>query len=102
VTDALVLHGPEGSITVPPEALEQLVVSAAQSVDGARVRRPRRSVEVLHAKGRATVSLGLVARHGDFVPDLARAVQERVAAAIVRSCGLEVDRVDVTVEEVDG
>ena len=102
MTDPLILHGPEGSITVPPAALEQLVVSAAQSVDGARVRRPRRTVEVLHAQGRASVSLVLVVRHGDVVPELARAVQLRVAEAVAGSCGLEVGRVDVTVEEVDG
>jgi hypothetical protein len=102
VTDPLVLPGPEGSITVPPAALDQLVVSAAQSVAGARVRRPRRSVEVLHAHGRASVSLGLCVRYGDSVSELARAVQERVAEAVAESCGLTVDRVDVTVEEVDG
>jgi uncharacterized alkaline shock family protein YloU len=102
VTDPLVLHGPGGSITVPPAVLAQLVVTAAQSVQGARVRRPRRSVEVLHGDGHASVSLRLAVRYGDSVPGLARAVQERVADAIAGSCGLQVGRVDVTVEDVNG
>ena len=59
MTEPLVLRGPEGAITVAPAALERLVVQAAQSVDGARVRRPKRSVEVDHGDGRASVSFEL-------------------------------------------
>ena len=40
MTDPLVFRGPEGAITVTPAALTRLVARAAQSVDGARVRRP--------------------------------------------------------------
>jgi uncharacterized alkaline shock family protein YloU len=35
------------------------------------------------------------------LPELARAVQERVADALHTACGLEVARVDVAVEEVE-
>ncbi|MDQ2909457.1 MAG: alkaline shock response membrane anchor protein AmaP [Actinomycetota bacterium] len=100
MTDPLVLRGPEGAITVAPAALEHLVVRAAQSVDGARVRRPKRSVEVAHGAGRASVSFELAVEHGAPVPELARAVQERVAEAVAATSGLEVDRVDVSVEEI--
>ena len=34
------------------------------------------------------------------VPEVARAVQERVAEAVAATCGLEVERVDVSVEEI--
>jgi uncharacterized alkaline shock family protein YloU len=34
------------------------------------------------------------------MPELARAVQERVAEALARTGGLEVERVDVEIEEV--
>lgn len=100
MTEPLVLPGPEGAITVAPAALERLVVRAAQSVDGARVRRPKRSVEIEHGAGRASVSFELAVEHGVPVPGLARAVQERVAEAVAAISGLEVERVDVYVEEI--
>jgi uncharacterized alkaline shock family protein YloU len=100
VTEPLVVPGPEGAVTVTPAALERLVVQAAQSVDGARVRRPKRSVEVDHRDGRGSVSFELAAERGVPVPELARAVQERVAEAVATSFGLEVERVDVSVVEI--
>jgi uncharacterized alkaline shock family protein YloU len=100
VTEPLVLIGSEGAITVAPAALERLVVQAAQSVDGARVRRPKRSVEVDHGDGCASVSFELAVEHGVPVPKLARAVQERVAEAVAATSGLVVERVDVSVEEI--
>ena len=78
----------------------QLVIRAAQSVDGARVRRPRRSVEVAHAGGRASVSLDLAVSHGAIVPELAHTVQERVAQAVGTACGIEIERVDLSIEEI--
>jgi uncharacterized alkaline shock family protein YloU len=100
VTEPLVLRGPEGSITVTQAALTRLVVHAAQSVDGARVRRPRRSVEVAHADGRVSVCLEVAVSHGAVVPELAHAVQERVAQAVGTACGVEVGRVDLAIEEI--
>ena len=101
MTEPLTLDGPEGSITITPAALSRLVVDAAQGVDGVRVRRPRRALEVGHGDGRASVSLELVVAHGVAIPEASRDVQARVAAAVAASCGLEVDGVDVAVEEVD-
>jgi uncharacterized alkaline shock family protein YloU len=100
VTDPLVLSGAGGSITVTAAALNRLVVRAAEGIDGVTVRRPRRSVEVALAKGRASVSLGLAVPYGRVAPELARGVQERVAEALSESCGLEVERVEVGVEEI--
>jgi uncharacterized alkaline shock family protein YloU len=100
VTEPLVLTGPEGAVIVTAAALERLVVRAAQSVDGARVRRPKRSVEVGHAEGRASVSFELAVEGSVPVPELARAVQQRVAAAVAATSGLEVQCVDVSVEEI--
>jgi uncharacterized alkaline shock family protein YloU len=100
VTEPLVLIGPVGAISVSPAALERLVVQAAQSVDGARVRRPKRSVEVEHLDGRASVSFELAVERGVPVPELARTVQERVAEAVAATSGLQVERVDVSVEEI--
>jgi hypothetical protein len=100
VTEPLVRAGPEGTVTVTAAALERLVVQAAQSVTGARVRRPKRSVEVDHTRGGVSVSFELAAEAGVPVPELARAVQERVASAVAATSGLEVERVDVSVEEI--
>jgi uncharacterized alkaline shock family protein YloU len=100
LTESLVFHGPNGSITLTATALSRLVAQAAQSVDGARVRRPKRAVEVEHGGGRATVSLELSADYGVPLAELARSVQERVADAVARVSGLEVERVDVEIEEV--
>jgi hypothetical protein len=100
VTEPLVVAGPEGAVTVTAAALERLVVQAAQSVNGARVRRPKRSVEVDHTQGGVSVSFELAVEAGVPVPDLAQAVQERVASAVAATSGLEVERVDVSVEEI--
>jgi uncharacterized alkaline shock family protein YloU len=90
-----------GTITVTPAALQQLVVHAAESVDGARVRRGRRRLEVEIADGRARVELELTARYGAVLPELAEDVQGRVADALVTICGVDAVQVDVSVEDVE-
>ncbi len=96
-----VVDGARGSITVTPSALAGLVVSAAEAVDGAEVRRGRRRLEIDVAEGHASVRLELSARYGVVLPDLAREVQRRVADALSAMCRVEVDKVDVSVEEVE-
>ena len=54
MTEPLVYRGPNGSITVTAGALTRLVARTAQTVDGARVRRPKRAVEVAYGDGRAS------------------------------------------------
>ena len=48
-------------------------------VDGVQVRRGRRRLEIDVALGEARVRLELTARYGTVLPEVARAVQERVA-----------------------
>jgi uncharacterized alkaline shock family protein YloU len=96
-----VVAGTRGSITVTPSALAELVVRAAESVDGAEVRRGRRRLDVDLADGHAQVRLELAARYGVVLPQLAREVQERVADALASMCRVEVDAVDVSVEAVE-
>jgi uncharacterized alkaline shock family protein YloU len=100
VTEPLVFRGPEGSITLTATAINELVANAARGVGGVRLRKPRRAVEVRHADGRASVLLELGANHGEPLPELARAVQERVGEALARVSGLEIERVDVEIVEV--
>jgi uncharacterized alkaline shock family protein YloU len=96
-----VVSGERGSVTVTPSVLQQLVVQAAETVDGAEVRRGRRRLEIDVADGRARVRLELSARYGVVLPALARDVQERVTDALATMCGVEVDAVDVSVEAVE-
>ena len=72
----------------------------AESVDGAEVRRGRRRLEIELADGNARVRLELIARYGTVLPDIARAVQERVADALTKMCSVKVEAVDVSVEEI--
>ena len=83
------------TVTISDNALTQIVVGAAEQVDGVRVRR-RKGL----APEDARVSLSLAARYGTVLPDAARDVQARVAEALAAMCDLEV-AVDVSVDEVD-
>jgi uncharacterized alkaline shock family protein YloU len=98
---SLVVEAERGTITVPDATLASLVMRASERVDGARVRRGRRHLDVGIADGRARVAVELVARYGDVLPGLARRVQEEVTDALATMCGLVVDAVDVDVEEVE-
>ncbi len=99
--DGHVIKGPQGEVRIEGDALAALVLSAAELVDGARARRPRRGLDVSVADSRVEVELELAARYGTVLPELARAVQASVTDALRTSAGLTVDRVDVSVEELD-
>jgi uncharacterized alkaline shock family protein YloU len=88
-------------VRVTDGALTQIVVRAAEAVEGARVRRPRRKVEVAIADGVARVELELSVAYGKVLPEVARAVQREVADALSRMCDVAVDAVDVSVEELE-
>jgi len=98
---SLVLPEPEGTITVTPPALAGLVIQAAEAVDGVQVRRGRRRLDIDVTLGKARVRLELTARYGLVLPEVARAVQERVADALATMCAVRIASVDVSVEEVE-
>jgi uncharacterized alkaline shock family protein YloU len=91
--------GPD--VKISEGALVQIVVRAAEGVDGVRVRRARRKVEIEIEGGRARVDLELAIAYGRVIPDVAREVQRAVAGLLERMCGVKVDAVDVAVEELD-
>jgi uncharacterized alkaline shock family protein YloU len=99
--DGHVLGGPTGSIRIEGDALAGLVIAAAERVEGARVRRPRRGLDVVVADGTVRVTLELGARFGAVLPALGRAVQESIAEALRDSAGLTVEAVDITIDELD-
>jgi Asp23 family, cell envelope-related function len=90
-----------GAIRIDGNALAGLVVAAAELVDGARVRRPKRGVEVQIEEGRARVELELAARYGAVLQELGQAVQRSVADALGRASGLPVVAVDVSIMELE-
>ena len=99
--DGHVIDGPHGTIRVEGDALAGLVVTAAELTEGARVRRPRRGLEIRIADGRVRVELELAARYGEVLPNLVRNVQATVTAALGLATGLRVESVDVSVELLD-
>ena len=102
MSEGYVLREDGGSIEVTQGALAQIVQQAAESVEGARVRRPRRGLDLRLEDGRAHVELELAVRYGIVLPDVARDVQARVAEALTTMVALEVEAVDVSIEELEG
>lgn len=90
-----------GTVRIEGNALAGLVVTAAELVAGARVRRPKRDLNVQVDDGRVRVELKLTARYGLVLPELGGAVQRRVTEALERSSGLTVMTVDVSVAELE-
>jgi uncharacterized alkaline shock family protein YloU len=90
-----------GSVRVSEVALTQIISRAVASVEGARLRKGRRRLGVELEGGRARAGLQVAVRYGYVLPEVARAVQERVADALAAMCDAEVEAVDVTIEELD-
>ena len=90
-----------GSVRLSEVALTEIVRRAVSSVDGARLRKGRRRLGVELQDGRARAELQLAVAYGRVLPEVAGAVQERVADALARMCDVEVEAVHVTVEELD-
>jgi uncharacterized alkaline shock family protein YloU len=89
-----------GSVSVTESALAQIVSQAVESVEGARLRKGRRRLALELDGGHARAELALRVEYGRVLPEVARAVQERVADALETMCGVAVDAVDVSVEEL--
>jgi uncharacterized alkaline shock family protein YloU len=85
---------PEGTLTIPAGVLEQIVRRAAESVDGATVRRRGLTIDG------PRVSLALNARYGTVLSELGPAVQRQVRETLRTMCGIETESVDVAVEEL--
>lgn len=100
--DGHVIRSPAGTIRIDGGALSALVIAAAEHVEGARVPRPRRGLDVVVTDGRVRVELELAATYGTVLPRLGLEVQASVAAVLRDSAGLVVEGVDVSIEELDG
>jgi uncharacterized alkaline shock family protein YloU len=87
-------------VRITDAALTHIIVRAAEAIEGARVRRPRRHLDVELDGSSATVDLELAVAYGRVLPDVARDVQERVAWALGTMCGVNVVAVNVSIEEL--
>ena len=95
----VLVSGDGGSVRLSEAALVQLVDGAVAEVDGARLRK-RRRLSLDLSDGHARAELEISAAYGSVLPEVARAVQERVGATLARTCAVEVDAVDVAVVEL--
>ena len=93
-------HDDRGSVSVTEGALQQILTQAVESVEGARLRKGRRRMALELEGGRARAELALRVEYGCVLPDVARAVQESVADALIAMCGVSAATVDVAVEEL--
>jgi uncharacterized alkaline shock family protein YloU len=94
VTDALVVTGDGGTVTIAADVLDRIVRRAAEEVDGVKVRR--RGLDVKDGR----VTLPLAVRYGEALHTAGEQVQSRVAERLRSSCGLETSAVDVSIEEL--
>ena len=97
----VLVQGDAGSVRLSEVALTEIVRRAVSSVGGARLRKGRRRLGVELEGGRARAELQLAVEYGRVLPEVARAVQERVADALAQMCDVEVEAVHVTIEELD-
>ena len=95
----------EGHASISPDILASYAADAAREVAGVTglVDRPlpgRRGVRVLHEDGRVRVELQLAVAWGASLPDVGRAVQERVRGYLARMADVDDVAVDVVVAEL--
>jgi uncharacterized alkaline shock family protein YloU len=95
----VVVEGPLGRVELTSSALASLVVRAAESVPGVRVRRPRRGLEIAVDRSRAHVEIGVVGPLDGVLPEVGERVQAAIATALRETVGLEAE-VDVAIEEL--
>ena len=95
----VIVEGPLGRVELTSSALASLVVRAAESVAGVRVRRPRRGLEIAVDGSRAHVEIGVVGPVDGVLPEVGEQVQRAIATALRASVSLEAE-VDVAIEEL--
>ncbi|QPK83526.1 Asp23/Gls24 family envelope stress response protein [Corynebacterium qintianiae] len=61
----------------------------------------QQGVNVAVQEGHASVAVAIIAEYGVAIHELAKAIRENVTQAVTRMTGLIVDRVDITVHDVN-
>jgi uncharacterized alkaline shock family protein YloU len=91
--------------TISSEVLARYAADAAREVDGvlglvASSLHRHDGVRVVDSHDGACVELHLAVAWGVAIPDVGRAVQERVAAYLARMASVQLAAVDIVVEEI--
>jgi uncharacterized alkaline shock family protein YloU len=97
---SLELTGDGGTLVVSSSVVAHIVATAAESVEGVHVHKPRRRIEVAVEGESAQVALTLSLAYGRAIPEAAHEVQERVADAVRTMLGVEPRAVDVSVVDL--
>jgi uncharacterized alkaline shock family protein YloU len=95
----------EGHAVISNDVLARYAADAATQVPGVRglVDRPlprRGGVRIVGEDGRVTVELHLAVEWGASIPELGRAVQERVREYLARMTDTQLEAVDVVIDEI--
>jgi uncharacterized alkaline shock family protein YloU len=91
--------------TISSDILASYAADAAREVEGVRglvesTLHRHRGVRVLEEDGSVRVELHLAVDWGVSIPDVGRAVQQRVAGYLERMAQIEPEAVDVVVDEI--
>jgi uncharacterized alkaline shock family protein YloU len=91
--------------TISSDVLASYAADAAREVEGVRglvesTLHRQKGVRVLEDDGAVRIELHLALEWGASIPEVGRAVQERVAAYLARMASVEADAVDVVVDEI--
>lgn len=95
----------EGHASISTEVLSRYAADAAREVPGVRglvegTLPHRRGVKLELENGRVKVELRLAVDWGTAIPDVGRAVQERVREYLARMADVEAAGIDVVVDEI--
>jgi uncharacterized alkaline shock family protein YloU len=97
------LRTSRGRVAVDDRALDRLVREAAERVDGVEAVHARRGVRIaVEPEREVVVAIGIVARTGVVLPDVARGVQAGIGEVVETVLEPRSLRVDVAIEEVAG
>ena len=91
--------------TISSDVLASYAADAAREVDGVRgfvesTLHRHKGVRVVETDGGVRIELHLAVEWGASIPEVGRAVQERVAAYLARMASVEADAVDIVVDEI--
>jgi uncharacterized alkaline shock family protein YloU len=90
----------EGRASISPEILSRYAADAAQGVEGVLALSGRRGARLLEGQGGVRVELHLRVEWGAAIPDVGRAVQERVREYLSHMADVHPVDVEVVVDQI--
>jgi uncharacterized alkaline shock family protein YloU len=90
----------QGHASISSDVLASYAADAARDVPGVRGFPGRRAVRVSDEDSRVRVELHLAVDWSASIPEVGRAVQDRVCEYLARMASIETATVDVVVDEV--